>query len=83
MIVTVHQTYLCNNNIIIIGVVESVNQLYAIRSHSIACCGAGFSPNGQGLASGDLAGNVWVTEQQDYQPKYTATVECDYRVIPC
>ena len=69
--------------IIIIGVVESVNQLDVIPSHSIACCGAGFSPNGRSLASGDLAGNVWVTEQQDYQPKHTATVECDYRVIPC
>ena len=53
-----------------------MNQLYVIPSHSIACCGADFSPNGQSLASGDLTGNVWVTEQQDYQPKHTSTVEC-------
>ena len=60
---------------------ESVKQLYVIPSHSIACCGVGFSPNGWNLVSGDLAGNVWVTEQQDYQPKHTSTVELSLPLV--
>ena len=52
-----------------------MNQLYAIHSHSIACCGAGFSPDGRSLASGDLAGNIWVTDEKDYSPEHTSTVK--------
>ena len=59
-----------------VGAVKEVNQRYVIPSHSIACCGAAFSRDrGRSLASGDLAGNVWVTEERDYSPIHTSTVE--------
>ena len=57
------------------GAVEEVNQRYVIPSHSIACCGVGFSSNGQSLASGDLAGNIWITEKESYTPRHSFTVE--------
>ena len=45
-----------------------------IKSHDIACCGVAFSPCGQYLASGDLAGGVWITQQDDIMPKYKCSV---------
>ena len=57
------------------GTVSEVKQRHVIHSHSIACCGVGFNLDGRSLASGDLAGNVWITEEQDYTPKHTFTVK--------
>ena len=56
------------------GSVLSVTPSHMIKSHDIACCGVAFSPCGQYLASGDLAGGVWIMQQDDIMPKYKCSV---------
>ena len=56
------------------GVVTDVYPSHVIHSHEITCCGVGFSPSGKSIGSGDLAGNVWVTESTKVAPIYKYTV---------
>ncbi len=51
-----------SDDILYAGVVSGGSVCHVINSHEIAGCGVDFSLSGRGLASGDLAGNVWVTE---------------------
>ncbi len=45
-----------------------------VHAHSITSVGVDFSPSGQYVGSGDLLGNIWVTEKDRYHPIYTCSV---------
>ena len=47
---------------------ESVVPHLAMTGHELTSVGAGFDPSGRWLASGDMVGQVWVTEYQRDTP---------------
>ncbi len=57
-----------------VGVVSDVTTRHVVSSHEITCCGVDFSPSGRSLASGDLAGNVWVTEGTEVKTAFKCNV---------
>ncbi len=57
-----------------VGVVSEVATSHVVNSHEISCCGVDFSPSGRSLASGDLVGNVWVTEGTEVKTAFKCNV---------
>jgi len=56
------------------GSVIGVSPSHVIHSYDITCCGVAFNPSGRSLASGDLAGNVWVMKKDDIMPIHKSSV---------
>ncbi len=54
---------------------------HVISSHEIACCGVDFTPSGRVLVSGDLAGNVWVTNGIKVRTAFKYNVSCGMCVL--
>lgn len=64
-----------------LDIIQSIMPSHVLHSHDITCCGVGFNPSGRYLGSGDLAGNVWVTQQETHTPVYQCSVRYSISVF--
>lgn len=53
---------------------QSVGPSLTVRGHELTSVGVGFDPSGRRVASGDMVGNVWVTEREKVSPLHKFTV---------
>ena len=56
------------------GAISSVTSVLTVHSHDITTVGVGFDPSGKKVGSGDMVGNVWVTEKGNILPLQKCSV---------
>ena len=62
------------------GLVISVSPSHTLHFYDITCCGVAFSPSGRSLASGDLGGNVAITQKDNVMPIHKCSVSLPVNV---
>ena len=61
----------------VIGKVRSVAPSMMVKGHELTSVGVGFDPSGRRIASGDMVGNVWVTDREKVLPQYKFEVSLE------
>lgn len=53
---------------------------FTISGHELTSVGVGFDPSGTMVGSGDMVGNVWLTEKDGVEPLHKFSVSLGYRI---